>query len=306
MARINAADDQVIAAVNVYDPDKGKQHVEIYLRVESGPEGAKFGLGIDGSRTMLENFAAHIPKLFRKPDQNIMQPVVRKLSEFLRGLSSDGKVNAIYWAVGTGGGDIEPIGLMDEAMERTVEVEGPKRKNWGTGTQLAPPLRYYADAFKDDKWAMALFITDGEIEDMEEAKKVSMEIGKQCAAGMRGYVKFVVVGVGKAVNEDQLAELNDMFEGSGLKYPANAKFCPNEDIDMWDYSLASDMKSLWDVMKEVDFGINIPGSLRIADDKGTQIEAKDYIPMKLDFEVKAGTRSVTLELAGHTIVQPLT
>lgn len=306
MARINAADDQVIAAVNVYDPDKGKQHVEIYLRVESGPEGARFGLGIDGSASMKGNFAADIPALFRKPEQNIMQPVVQKLCGFLRGLSSDDKVNVIYWAVGKAGGEIEPVGIVDEAMEQKMKIEGPKTKNWGPGTQLAPPLKYYADAFKDEKWAMVLFITDGEIDDLEEAKKLSMEIGRQCAAGKRGYLKLVVVGVGKEVNEKQLEELNDMFEGSGLAFPPTAKFCAGEDLDMWDYSLASDMKSLWDVMKEVDFGITIPSTLKILDDKGGQIEAMDEIPMKLDFEVRAGTKNVTLEFASQTIVQPLT
>ena len=235
MARINAADDQVIAAVNVYDPDKGRQHVEIYLRVESGPEGARFGLGVDGSASMKGNFAADIPALFRKPEQNIMQPVVQKLCGFLRGLSSDDKVNVIYWAVGKAGGEIEPVGIVDEAMEQKMKIEGPRTKNWGPGTQLAPPLKYYADAFKDEKWAMVLFITDGEIDDLEETKKLSMEIGKQCAAGKRGYLKLVVVGVGKEVNEKQLEELNDMFEGSGLAFPSTAKFCAGEDLDMWDY-----------------------------------------------------------------------
>lgn len=305
MPRVNSANEELIAAVNVYDPEKGKQHVEIYLRVESGPEGARFGLGIDGSSSMKSNFAADIPALFRKPEQNIMQPVVQKLCGFLRGLSSDDKVDVIYWAVGKAGGEIEPVGLVDEAMERTIRIEGPKTKNWGPGTQLAPPLRYYADAFKNEKWAMVLFITDGVIDDLEEAKNVSMELGKQCAAGKRGYLKLVVVGVGKEVDEGQLEELNDMFEGSGIKYPAGAAFCAGEDMDMWDYSLAADMKSLWDVMKEVNFGITIPSTLKITDDKGSVIAAMDEIPMKLDFEVKAGTDRVTLEMAGHTIVQLL-
>lgn len=301
MARIAPADSQLFATVNVYDPDQGKQHVEIYVRVESGPEGARIGLAIDGSNSMKENFAAHIPALFRSPGQNIMDPVVKQLNSFLRGFSGDGKVSLVYWAVGNAGSEIELIGDFDEASEGSLSVEGPKSKMWGPGTKLAPPLRHFADQFKDAKWSMVVFISDGEIEDLDEVKKVSMELGKQMAAGQRKYTKLVVVGVGKEVNEGQLAELNDMFEGSGLADAASG-----DDIDMWDYRLAAEMQSLWEVLGEVDFGITLPGSARVIDDKGAEIHSfSDGIPMKLDFEVPAGTKSVTIEIAGRQVVQPL-
>jgi len=301
MARIESADPQLIATVNVYDPDKGKQHVEIYLRMEQGPEGARFGLGIDGSASMKENFAAHIPPIFRKPEQNIMQPVVQRLCGFLRGFAADDRVDLIYWAVGKAGGEIEPIGLIDEAAEKALKIEGPKTKNWGPGTRLAPPLRYYADAFKDAKWSMVIFVTDGKIEDLEEVKTISLELGRQLESRTRGYFKFVIVGVGKDVDEGQMEELNDLFEGKGIKDPESG-----EELDPWDARLASNMQSLWDVMGEVDFGITLPGSARVLDDKRAEVAAyPDEIPMKLDFEVKAGTKSVTIEIAGQTITQPL-
>jgi hypothetical protein len=300
MARIAPADTQLLATVNVFDPEKGKQHVEVYIRVESGPEGAMIGLAVDGSNSMKESFGAHVPPVFRTPEMNIMQPVVTRLASFLRGLSGDGKVHLIYWAVGQAGAETEPIGAIDQASEGSLKIEGPKKKGWGPGTKLAPPLKQFADQFKDAKWSLVVFITDGAIEDIEDVKKVSLELGKQIAQGKRKYLKLVIIGVGRDVDVGQMDDLNDMFEGTGLADP------DGNDIDMWDGRLASDMQSLWDVLGEVDFGITLPGSARILSDKGTEVcSYSDGIPMKMDFEVPAGTKQVTIEIAGRSIVQPL-
>lgn len=294
MPRISSADSNLIATVNVYDPDQGKQHVEIYFCVEQGADGARLGLAVDGSHSMKENFGQHLPPLFRRPDQNIMDPVVKGLSKFLRKFASDGSVRAIYWAVGNGGAETEEIGNIDESFEATMKVEGPKSKEWGGGTKLAPALQYFADAFKDENWSLVIFITDGIIEDLDEVKKLSMEMGKQVVSGQRKYTKLVIVGVGKEVDVGQMEELNDMFEGTGV------------DIDMWDCRQASEMQSLWEVLGEVDFGITLPGSARLVDDKGAEVRTyTDGVPMKLDFEVPAGTKSVTIEIAGEKVVQPL-
>lgn len=300
MPRVKSANPDVFAAVNVYDPDKGKQNVELYVRIETGPEGAKVGLAIDGSNSMKSVFAADIPPLFRRPDQNIMEPVVKQLLSFMRGLSGDGTTTTTYWAVGTGGAEIEPIGIIDEAKEATIKIEGPKTKAWGPGTKLAPALKYFMDQFKGSPWSMVLIITDGEIEDMDEVKKATHDISKECAAGKRGYVKFVIIGVGTQINVDQLEELNDVGDEFDLSYP------DGDAIDMWDYSIAAEMTSLWEVVKEVNFGITLPGTLRVVDEKGTEVcSFTDGFPMKLEFDVPAGTKKVNIEVANMVIEQPL-
>lgn len=300
MPRVQSVDDSVFAAVNVYDPEGGQQHVEIYVRVEQGPEGAQMGLAIDGSNSMKEAYGAHLPPFLKTPEANTVQLVVKPLNTFLRGFSADGKTHIIYWAVGNGGAELEPIGVFDETADASLAIEGPKGKAWGGGTKLAPAVQYFAKEFAAAKWALVLFITDGEIEDMDDVKRVCMQLGQEMSSSQRGYVKLVMVGVGRLVNESQMDELNDMFEGSGLNDPNG------ESIDMWDARLVSEMGSLWDVLGEVDFGIELPVSTKIYDDKGKEVLSyADGTPMKLSFQVPVGTPKVTVVIAGNSYEQKL-
>ena len=50
-----------------------------------------------------------------------------------------------------------------------------------------------------------------------------------------------LIGVGSKVDEAQMAELNNLFEGSGLKDPqGNA-------IDLWDHKIAGEMRNLAEI-----------------------------------------------------------
>ena len=71
----NKASD-LFGKINVYPPHSGKQRVEIYIRLQQSVEGMEIGMAIDGSRSMLEQFAAHLPKAFRQPGSNIMEPMI--------------------------------------------------------------------------------------------------------------------------------------------------------------------------------------------------------------------------------------
>ena len=44
-----------------------------------------------------------------------------------------------------------------------------------------------------------------------------MQLGQQMASGQRLFLKLVLIGVGSAVDEAQMEELDDMFEGSNLR-----------------------------------------------------------------------------------------
>lgn len=295
----NICDPELFATGNIYPPEKGEQHVEVYIKVKKGPEGAKMGLALDGSNSMKEVYGAHIPDIIRPPDANIMQPVAKKVAAFLRGFDADGAVTMINWAVGTGGKEIEVIGVIDEAAEATLKIEGPT-KPWGGGTKLAPPITYFANEFKDAAWALVLFITDGEIEDMTEVKDICTTIGKEISAGKRKYLKLVIIGAGPEVNIDQLEVLGDMFEGSGIKDPNG------DALDLWDYNLVSSMKDIWEILKEVDFGIDLPGICTIKDENGKEVLSyTDGFPMKLDFQVFAGCMKINIDIGGKTFEQSL-
>lgn len=303
MSVIKKASD-LFGKINVYEPHGGgKQRVEIYIRLQQSVEGMEIGMAIDGSRSMLEQFAAHLPKAFRQPGSNIMEPVVRSLCRFACDYSGDGTILPIYWAVGAGGKEIEPMGKVSATASETLPVEGPK--HWGGNTFLLPALNYFLDEFANSKWAVVLFTTDGVFEDLEAVKNRVMEVGFEILEEKRGNCKFVMVGVthaGVSEKEKQaiketLSELDDMFDDTELE---------DKGIDLWDCKLAEDMEELAEIWDEVDFEINIPGSVRISDHLGNEVYSKtDQFPQRIEFTVPEGTPSVTVEIAGQTITQPL-
>lgn len=282
--------------VNVYDPRNGRRRVEIYVRIEQRIENMKVGIAIDASASMQPNFAANIPKAFRQPGQNMMEPVVRGFTRFLCQLSGDGTTRVIYWAVGPGGREIEIVGDIDSESAPSFPVEGPVQKAWGGDTHLLPVIDYFAKEYHDSRWLFLLVITDGELRDLEEVENYCMAIGAEMAEGQRQNCKFVIVGVGHSVNIDQLEALDDMFDGSHLE----------KTVDLWDHKIASEISDLSEILDEVDFGVRIPGAVRIIDDAHTEVLAyTDGFPHKLEFSVDESVRQLSVFIAGQTIIQPL-
>ncbi|NEP79878.1 MAG: VWA domain-containing protein [Okeania sp. SIO3C4] len=289
--------------INVYPPEGGKQRVEIYIRLDQRVENMEIGIAIDGSASMQPLFAANLPKAFRQPGSNVMEPVVRRLCNFVCDYSGDGTVLPIYWAVGNGGKEIEPIGKVSGAASKTLPVEGPK-SSWGGHTSLLPALDYFLSEFSQANWVIVLFITDGRIEDLDAVVARAMEVGKEVVAEKKRKFKFVVVGLTHAgvreteieAMKENLEKLDNMFDGTELEGK----------VDLWDCKLAEQMNELQDIWDEVDFGITIPGNAQISDDRGNVIQSySDGIPQRMEFSVSPETSSVTIEIAGETIVQPL-
>src|SRR6202035_3769525 len=134
---------------------------------------------------------------------NDVTPVAQKLCAYLaRKIDADGGTTCIYWATGEHGSQIEVVGDL-RAEEAEKHVFGPPR-HFGTGTQLLPAVKYFVDRFKDAPWGFYVFITDGELFDLEEVKRYSTQLAREVAAGRRRPVKFVLIGIGADVNEKQL------------------------------------------------------------------------------------------------------
>ncbi|MHB9130458.1 MAG: hypothetical protein ACYDBB_05115 [Armatimonadota bacterium] len=293
--------------INVYDPEGGKQNVEIYIKLDQRVENMKVGIAIDGSASMLRPmYGAHLPLPILREQANIVAPVVRHLARYVCDFTGDGTVDLIYWAVGPGGSNTESIGRVDAAGCDTIRIDGPKKHPWGTGTRLLPALQHYTREFADAEWAILLFITDGRIEDTEDVKAHAMAVGQEIINGTRKNLKLVVVGLTHVgikpeeieVMKEGLDELDNMFEGTELG--------EEHGIDLWDCKLASDMEELSEIWDEVDFGIAIDGTGRILDGAGREVmHYADSIPQRLEFKVPEGTKEVTVEIFGQTIVQPL-
>ncbi len=288
--------------VNVHPLPDGSLRVVATVLMEPDIEGACCGLALDGSASMKKMYGhSNVSALFGAPE-NVVQPVARMMASYLAKFSTKGTAHLVYWACGPDGGGIEAIGEVTEAQAPALTVQGPTRQSWGRNTKLLPPVRLFVDGvFRDAPWAICVFITDGIIDDLADVKRFCMDYARQIAAGRRRFIKLVLIGVGESVDEKQMAELDDMFDGSGLKDPSG------DDIDLWDHKLASEMRHLHEVFAEVvSEKIIVAPHGRILDPAGrVAVNFSDGVPALLRFTLPRGSRSFTLELPHARVTQPL-
>jgi hypothetical protein len=286
--------------VNVYPASGGRTRVIATILMQPHREGAQTGIALDGSGSMrklygLEGGGRVLSPLFggQKKPQNEITPVAQRLCTYLaKNIDADGGTTCIYWAVGPGGSQVEVVGdLTADQAER--HVFGPP-KDFGTGTQLLPAVRYFVERFKSAPWGFYVFITDGELHDLDEVIAYSKRLAQDISSGRRNPVKFVLIGIGAEVNEHQMTELDDLDTGT--------------DVDLWDHKLAAEMRMLEEIFAEVvDKNARVADHGRILDPQGRVV--KDYagvgLPAYLEFEMPAGANYFTLEVNGRRIHQPL-
>jgi hypothetical protein len=281
--------------------------VRVIARIRMKPqvEKAQTGLAIDGSVSMMDLFGSKLPPMFRKPEHNVMQVVASSMAQMLADFDSDGETTVIYWATGLMGEEVEVLGDMNSAAADKFSFSGPKK--FGTGTKLAPAVRYYTrERFPNEPWSIFVFITDGVIEDLEEVKALSLDIAGQMAAGERGFTKFVLIGLGDQVDEEQMGELDDLDYG-GLKTPEG------EQVDLWDARNAADMTTLDTVFDEcVGENSIIANSATITDSTGKPVKPlrrpsyADGLPALIEFICAPGSTAFTVSISDvGTFTQPL-
>lgn len=286
--------------VNVYPQAGGKLRVTATILMEPRREGTQTGIALDGSGSMaslygIEEEPGFIASLFgaKKKAVNQVTPVAQKLCAYLaRKIDADGGTTCIYWATGPGGSKIEVVGDLT-ADQAEGHLFGPP-KHFGTGTQLLPAVRYFVDRFSDAPWGFYVFITDGELHDLEEVKSYSTRLARDVQAGRQKPLKFVLIGIGANVNEGQMEELDDLDTGT--------------EIDLWDHKLAAEMRVLQEIFAEVvDKHTRVADQGRILDHQGRVV--KNYsdtgLPALLEFEVEAGTPYFVLDVEGKQIRQDL-
>jgi hypothetical protein len=286
--------------VNVYPAAGGRTRVVATILMEPHKEGAQTGIALDGSGSMsklygVEDGSRVLSPIFGGPKKltNEVTPVAQKICSYLaRRIDADGGTTCIYWAVGPDGSQVEVVGDL-RADEAERHVFGPPRE-FGTGTQLLPAVRYFVDRFRTAPWGFYVFITDGELHDLDAVKDYSTRLARDISARRRNPLKFVLIGVGPSVNEAQMEELDDLDTGTP--------------IDLWDHKLAAEMRVLQEIFAEVvDKNARVANNGRILDAQGRVV--RDYtdtgLPAYLEFEVPAGSDYFTLEVNGQRIHQAL-
>jgi hypothetical protein len=286
--------------VNVFKSPNGLS-VKATILMVPNVENAHTGLAIDASASMQPMYGVKIgPFPAAKP--NVVEPVARTMSAFLANFSSDAKCSNIYWACSPDGSAIEEIGRFSAEEVEKVSFSGPKRFPWGKQTKLLPPVRYFAEhAFKGYPWSLGVIVTDGIIDDLADVKQYCLQLGQEMASGQRLFMKLVLIGVGSEVDEAQMEELDDMFEGSNLCTPKG------KEIDIWDHKLAAGMQKLEEIFSEiVDEDTIVVESGKIVDNQGRVAkEYRDGVPAVLKFDLPAGSTGFTLEFPGGNVVQDI-
>jgi hypothetical protein len=285
--------------VNVYPSRGSKTRVVATILMEPHKEGAQTGIALDGSGSMAKLYGVQegggiLSSIFGRPQvHNDVTPVAQQICAYLaRKIDADGGTTVIYWAVGPGGSQVQEVGDF-RAEEAERHVFGPPEE-FGTGTQLLPAVRYFVDRFRDAPWGFYVFITDGELHDLDAVKQYSTRLAREVAARRRNPLKFVLIGIGDSVNEAQMEELDDLDTGT--------------DVDLWDHKLAAEMRVLQEIFAEVvDKNARVADHGKILDPSGRLI--KDYsdtgLPALLDFEMPVDAQYFTLEVSGNRIHQAL-
>jgi hypothetical protein len=286
--------------VNVYPAGGGGVRVVATILMEPHKEGAQTGIALDGSGSMAKLYGVDdgsrvLSPIFGGPKKlhNDITPVAQQLCAYLaKKIDADGGTTCIYWAVGPGGGQVEVVGDLTGDQAESHVFGAPR--DFGTGTQLLPAVKYFVERFKDAPWGFYVFITDGELHDLDAVLDYSKRLAREVAAGRRNPLKFVLIGIGAEVNEAQMTELDDLDAGV--------------DVDLWDHKLAAEMRVLQEIFAEVvDKHSRVSDNGRILDPSGRVV--RDYsdsgLPAYLEFEMPAGASYFTLDVNGQRINQPL-
>jgi hypothetical protein len=226
------------------------------------------------------------------PGPNIVEEQARKMTEYLSKFDADGGTTVIYWAAGDGR-QVEVVGDLTGPQCPTAIFPGPQ--DFGSETHLLPAIKYFVERFVDAKWGMYVFITDGCLNDLDAVKRYCTQLARDIAKGKRNDLKFVLIGVGDDIDEDQMEELDDLETGTN--------------VDLWDHKIAKEMKQLADIFAEVVSAtvIIVPGDGVVKDTGGNIV--KNYrdtgLPALMWFDLPPGSQWFALEVGGQVVAQPL-
>jgi hypothetical protein len=222
---------------------------------------------------------------------NIVEPLARNFISYLADqLDADGGTTVIYWACGDGSA-IEVAGDFTGDECRALTMEGPKTVAFGSGTRLSPAVSYFIDRFVDASRGMYVFITDGKLDDLDDVKKLTVQLAQNIEAGKCNPVKCVLVGVGDQIDEGQMEQLDDLDTGT--------------DVDIWDHKIAAEMRDLLEIFAEVVSENLIVAPLGVIYDSEGNIVKKltDGVPARMSFSMPARSDWFELEVQGRRIRQ---
>ncbi len=295
--------------VDVWKQPDGRIRVKATILMKPNVENAQTGLAIDASKSMSDLFGTP-PNFFDDGQPNKVEKVARRIAEYLANFDSDGETTVIYYAMGKFGAETKFLGEMSAEKALAFNFDKPSEQEFGTGTRLVPAINFFLNRFTDAPWLICLFITDGLIDDLKEAKELSRKICLEMKNNERGFTKFVIIGLGHEFFEGSpasaaLEELDDLDEDPEYGVPGQ---------DLWDHKIALNIQSLDEMFAEVvSENTIVCKSAQVLDSNGdpvkplSEISYSDGLPSLLRFTMPANSTSFTLRLPnGNTVTQDIT
>lgn len=252
------------------------------LMEPTGAEGWQTGVAVDASGSMEAMYGKG----------NEIEGLVRRVTGYLAAnLDADGGTTVIYWACGPEGNELEVIGDLTAEDCGNAKIGGPEKLPFGGATHLTPAVRYFADRFKDATNGIYIFITDGELNDLDAVKRYTIQLCKEIATKKRNPLKCVLIGIGENINEDQMEELDDLDSGTN--------------VDIWDHKIAKDMRALVEIFAEVvsENQIVAPSARLYAADGQVIKNFSDGLPARVTFALPSDSSYFELEVGGEKIRQ---
>lgn len=267
-------------------------------------EGLDMAIYMDGSGSMSEEYeykkeiqGSFWQKLLGRGQTvlhpNLVEPQVQWMLEYLATKDRNGLLRVAYWACNMGH-DIEVIGELRGVDVKAYKFPGPHKM--GAKTFLKPALEDYIAYLKTQvaegaKQGCAIFITDGVLDDADAVKTYSKWVAKSIVDGSLPRVNFVLVGVGDAVDEEQLEEIcHQEYPGVG---------------HLWCHRIAEEITEVAQLVAVlVDENMTVAAGGTVYDDKGKVIKVYEArLPAVLEFTVPEGCDSFTLEVSGQRYTQ---
>lgn len=225
--------------------------------------------------------------------ENIIQTLARNFITYLAtNLDAYGKTLVSYWACNDGS-QFEVLGEFNAEECSSLELAGPQKTPFGNGTYLLPILKEFRSRLATATRSMAIFLTDGKLDDFEEVVKYSIQMAHEVEDGKCNFMKCVLIGVGDKISEEQMAALDDLETGT--------------DVDIWDHKIAKEMRSLVEIFAEVvDENQIIAANGTILDDQDNVVKVfSDGLPAKISFSIPINSKFFTLKIGDYAVKQPI-
>jgi hypothetical protein len=258
-------------------------------------EGLDVGLYMDGSASMEPEYGPRGVLAKLAPVRNNVEPQMRWMLEYLASKDRNGLLRVAYWATGDGT-QLEVLGELTGPQAKDFKFPGPKY--YGKGTVMLPVLRDYIAYLRGEvangaRRGLAVIITDSQLHDAADIQAYSVQVAKEIAAGRLPRLNFVLVGVGNAVDEEQMEEICH-FEYPGVGH-------------LWCHRVADRMEEMADLVAVlVDETMTVAAGGTVLDDKGKVLKVYEArLPAVLEFDVPADCVSFTLEVAGQRYPQAI-